>query len=45
MLGDGKPWEVKKKPGPCPQEAYSLVEETDINQIIMLSNVKLQLCL
>lgn len=45
MLGEGEPWEVKNKPGPYPQEAYNLVEETDINQIIMLSNVKLQLCL
>lgn len=40
MVGDGDPWEVKKKKGLC-SLAFSLVE--DINQIIMLSSVKLQL--
>ena len=29
--------------GPCPQGAHSIVKETDLNQIITQTNIKLQL--
>lgn len=43
VLGDGDPSEGKKKQGPCPRAAYSLVEKTVIDYIILLSSLKLQL--